>query len=885
MPAQRKPAQVEVKELFLKVSSTIRLLPAAIALAVFATTGCSKLDSDTQNKEVGDHIARAEVFRQQGQYRAALIEARNAISAAPNDDRGKLEAAKLYADMGQAKSALQAIDALSAARQSEQEVIELRADALLQQGKFHSALKALQSVQSSNDIEIRYRIARAKAGAGQTEEARVILLALRDTPRATDAKLQLAHIAIDTGDNTGANEILQEILKQQPDQIEALTQSARLAERSGNLTQAESLLSDALMKLPNTDILLPQRVVVLQNLMTILTRLGRSTESLIYAKVLADANPEGVALQSKLNEGLEAFRAGKLDDAEKLVSEAYEQSPMDYAGILLGMIKYAKKDYAGAAQYLSAHVDPETTPSEVLNAFAASEIRLRQPQRLLDVVGPEQRELIKDPQMKALVGVALMQSGDSAAGERTLLDALQADPDSVPVRTALARYYLASHQADRAISLLKEGIAKNPDASLQQMLVSSYIAAGNMKVALDEASKLAATKPEQAARVHVLGRTALIAKQYDDSEKALKRALQLQPNYRPAQADLAQLMLVRKQPQQAQAIYREIITAAPDNVTALKGFITTLNIQGQDANAIETTVLQLNKSPTARAVLAEYYLHANQADQAQRLLDGNGDDTADSYATRIKQLLALTQGIESLRKGDFDKARELTFNGLRVNPRNADLLILLGQIEISAKAFKEAEKVIEQIAQLQPDSPALKDLRGKLAAAKGDHAAATEQFQHLWKDVKNDSTAVKLYQSLASDDQEKAAAFLVEWQQALPNSGVPWFLQGMQQQTAGNGNKAIELYEAALKRNANNALALNNLAILYSDKSDSRALSLAEKAYQLQPGNAAILDTYGWLLVNNGDAKKGQQLLQKAFDLAPGDSSIKAHIDAAQKTP
>jgi hypothetical protein len=55
------------------------------------------------------------------------------------------------------------------------------------------------------------------------------------------------------------------------------------------------------------------------------------------------------------------------------------------------MIKYAKKDYAGASQYLAAHIDPETAPSEALNAFAASEIRLRKPQKLLEVIGPEQR--------------------------------------------------------------------------------------------------------------------------------------------------------------------------------------------------------------------------------------------------------------------------------------------------------------------------------------------------------------------------------------------------------------------------------------------------------------------------------------------------------------
>jgi len=869
------------------VSPMIRLLPAAIALAALTSAGCSKLDSEAPaGKSLSNYVARAEDYRRQGQYRAALIEARNAIDAAPGDDSGKIEIAKLYSDMGQAKPALKAIDAISAPRQKEHDVILARADALLLQGKYHSALAALQqSTGSDNDAELRFRLAQAKTGLGQTEEARAILLALEGTSRATDAELQLARIEIAAGNDSAANDLLQKILQQQPDHIEALTLSAQQAERSGNLAQAESLLSHALMKVPDTDILLPQKVVVLQSLMTILTRLGRSTESLIYAKVLADANPEGVVLQNKLKQGLEAFRAGKLDTAEQLVTEAYEQSPIDYAGVLLGMIKYAKKDYAGAAQYLATHIDPETAPSEALSAFAASEIRLRQPQRLLEVIGPEQREMINDPEMKALVGVALVQSGDKAAGEDMLLDALRADPDNVPVRTTLARHYLLSGKADRATKLLEEAIAKNPDAGLQRMLVSSQIAAGNMKAALDEAKKIAATKPEQASGLHVLGRTALIAKQYDVSEKALKRALQLQADYKPAQADLAQLMLIRKQPQQAQTIYHDMITATPDNVAALKGFITTLQMQGTDDRNIETTVLQLSKGDTARAVLAEYYLRGNQPDHTQRLLDGisSADTTPDSYAARVRQMLALTQGIVFLQKGDTDKARELTFNGLRVNPRNTDLLALLGQIEIAAKALKEAEKVIDQIAQIQPDAPALKDLRGKLAAANGNRTAATEQFQHLWKDVKNDSTALKLYQSLASEDPQKASTFLAEWQQVLPNSDVPWFLQGMQQQTSGNNTKAVELYEAAIKRNQNNALALNNLALLYSESGDSRALSLAEKAYQLQPKNPAILDTYGWMLVQNQQQQRGIEMLEQAVELAPDNASIAAHL--RQATP
>jgi tetratricopeptide (TPR) repeat protein len=308
------------------VSPKLRLLSLAIAMAVLTGAGCSKLDSEaTAGKDVSNYVSRAEDYRRQGQYRAALIEARNAIDAAPGDDSGKIEMAALYIDMGQAKQALNAIDAVSAPRQKERGVILTRVDALLMQGKYHSAQTVLQSLTGADDdADLRYRQAQIKAGLGQTDEARSLLQGLAGTQRTTDAQLQLARIEIGAGNDNAAAELLQEVLKQQPDNIEALTLSARQAERSGNLAQAESLLSHALMKVPDTDVLLPQKVVVLQNLMTILTRLGRSNESLVYAKVLSDANPEGMVLQNKLKQGLEAFRAGKLDAADQLVTEAYQ---------------------------------------------------------------------------------------------------------------------------------------------------------------------------------------------------------------------------------------------------------------------------------------------------------------------------------------------------------------------------------------------------------------------------------------------------------------------------------------------------------------------------------------------------------------------------------
>jgi cellulose synthase operon protein C len=881
---------------------SIQLLAPFKAVAVIitfalASSGCERFAKDDKpEQKASSHIERAESYRQQGQYRAAIIEARNAIDAAPHDTRGILELATLLNDLNQGKQALRVLEPL--ANNSDRAVVVARADALLAQGKFRSALDYLQAHRSDDDT-IQMRIAQAQASLGQTTEAAAAFIALENSSQAATAKLQLARLRLQQGDSEAANGILQQILQKDPNHIDALVLSAKQAELRGDLENAEALLSKALVNLPQTDIITPQKASVLQHLMPILTKLGRSSESLIYAKVLADADPQGAILQNKLKQGVEAFKADKFDEAENLLTEVYEQTHDDYAGILLGMIKYSKKDYSGAATYLAENADPEIAPDSALKALANSEMQLGQPGKLLELISPEEREHIKDPELKALIGIALVQSGKSTTGEKMLVDALQESPTNTAVRATLARHYLIGHQHEKAISTLEEGLARKTDNGLQRLLVGAYIVAGKSDMAMQVAHKLAETKPEQAVNYYVLGHTALIAQQYTVCDTALQKALSLQANYVPALLDSAQLNLIRHQPQPAAKIYQQLITAntandstdktyvdksSADNTTALKGFITAQEMLGAKAtgNDIENQLLQLTNSDTARAVIAEYYLRNQRRDDATRILSAIDATPGNNYPAYVKQLYALAEASDLLKQKEFKRARQAALEGLRFNSRNIDLLAVLSHIEIASGSTKEAAKIIEQLAQIAPNSLTLINLRATLALATGDTTNASQQFRALWAAAKTDQTANKLYQALAKIDPPSATQFLAEWQTALPNSDSPLLLLAMQYQRGGDTQQAQKFYEATLQKNANNPLALNNLAILYFESSDKRALGMAEKAYALQPKNPAVLDTYGWLLVNDKQQGKGVEILEQARALAPNSQEIIKHLEQAR---
>jgi predicted Zn-dependent protease len=68
---------------------------------------------------------------------------------------------------------------------------------------------------------------------------------------------------------------------------------------------------------------------------------------------------------------------------------------------------------------------------------------------------------------------------------------------------------------------------------------------------------------------------------------------------------------------------------------------------------------------------------------------------------------------------------------------------------------------------------------------------------------------------------------------------------------------------------------------LYYQEKDPRALEVAEQVYKQQPNAAAIADTFGWILLEQGKTARGVEILQKAAELAPENPEISYHYAVA----
>ncbi|GHV75686.1 hypothetical protein AGMMS49942_05070 [Spirochaetia bacterium] len=92
--------------------------------------------------------------------------------------------------------------------------------------------------------------------------------------------------------------------------------------------------------------------------------------------------------------------------------------------------------------------------------------------------------------------------------------------------------------------------------------------------------------------------------------------------------------------------------------------------------------------------------------------------------------------------------------------------------------------------------------------------------------------------------------------------------------------EAVEYYEKALDLDNNNTTAMNGLGYILADTGEdpARGLRFCRKAVDKAPQNAAYLDSLGWAYYKTGDTHESRIWLRRAFDLAPHNSDIRAHM-------
>ena len=156
-----------------------------------------------------------------------------------------------------------------------------------------------------------------------------------------------------------------------------------------------------------------------------------------------------------------------------------------------------------------------------------------------------------------------------------------------------------------------------------------------------------------------------------------------------------------------------------------------------------------------------------------------------------------------------------------------------------------------------PDVAVAHYFEGKILAAEGKWDPAGTELQRT---VELDPNFVAAYDLLvqtyvATNRLPQAINQLQALLSKNPNNASSLMTLALIYEQINDYPKARDAYEKLLSINPDFVPALNNLAYLYTERLNdlNKAYDLARKAHDLQPQDAAVADTLGWVLYKRGD--------------------------------
>jgi tetratricopeptide (TPR) repeat protein len=106
------------------------------------------------------------------------------------------------------------------------------------------------------------------------------------------------------------------------------------------------------------------------------------------------------------------------------------------------------------------------------------------------------------------------------------------------------------------------------------------------------------------------------------------------------------------------------------------------------------------------------------------------------------------------------------------------------------------------------------------------------------------------------------------------------FLQGSIYERQKKFDLAEQAFRQVLQQNPSNSMALNYLGYMLADHNShlEEALTLIKKALDFDPQNGAYLDSLGWAYFKLGNYDQAEENLRRAADKSPNDATVQDHL-------
>lgn len=871
---------------------------------ILMATGCGK-------ETPQEHISNARQAIAKHDNKTAIIELKNALKQEPNNAEARALLGNAYVDSGDALSAEKELRQATKLGAKKANILPGLGQALLMQGKHKEVLDEIQldagldAAQASEVLAVR---GNALMSLGQPDQARASFnQALQKFPDNADVYLGLASLSVAAKDLPEAHRQIDLALQKEPKKVAAMQFKGDLLRYQGKHDQALDIY----------------RKIISNDSRNISARLAAATLLMETGKMDEARGEVETAYSIAKNSPLVNYTKALLDYQQKQYKAAQDallvvlkNNPDHISSILLmGRVETALGSFMQAETRFNRVLALQHDNEMAMTQLALMWLAMNNPQKAEQAIAPMVAKGQQDAQLLAMLGEINAKKGQYNKASEYFEKAAKLLPQNPGVQTALGMSQLASGKSEAGLRHLEAASELDPaQYRADILLVQYYLNRKEFDHALTAAAKLQVKQPKNPLSYNLVGGAYLGKKEPVKARQSFEQALKVDPVFIPAALNLARLDIQDKRPNDAIKRFEGVLEKDANNIEAMLALSELFVLQGKTSDALKLLERAVETKPdnlNANISLIQHYARAGDLKKAVNV--ARQAKNADNKSPKLLELLAQTQLQAKDLAGALDSYKELAVllpdspevfvklagvyarkndqvsavstldKVIRLKPDYLPAQIALASLHQQAGKTDEAVKIAKSLQQKYPKSASGFMLEGDILLFKKEFNKAAALYDRAYGINQGSELAIRSHAAWSNaGNAANAERRIRDWLRSHPSDDKARGYLAQFYQRAGQIKAAVIENEIIVKQQPRNAVALNNLALLYQTLADPRAIGIAEQAYQLGKNSPAILDTLGWLLVSSAkDLKRGTDMLGQAVGFAPDQPEISYHYGAA----
>lgn len=882
-------------------AKSLRVSLRALAAVVVITTIAACSDT----LDPAEALARGKELLRSGDISSAVIELKNAVQGAPDDADARAALGRAYLEIRDGPAALKEFRRARSLGQQSDELNQDVVKALILSGEMDEAATELALYSDEGNARWLTLQGLLDLAVGRFEEARSALeRALEIEPNNIEARRAAVSAAIGLGEPAAAREEVDAALKLTENDFDIWMLKGELDRHDKKFPESIESYTRALEIVPNSPLALLQRAgarVALEDIDGAIRDLDAIGE-------VSNEDPRAVFLRALI-----ARHRGQPNAALRYLRQILVVVP-DHRPTLLqaATIHYEAGEFTQAAEYVERLLTIDPGNAEYQRMRGAIQLAAGNLNTGFGDLENVEIADFTDPKLLALLGTAYLRHGKIERGTESLKRALELDPKSVPIRTQLAFSRMRAGEFPKALEELAAVRRDDPNFMLAAVLQTfGHAALKQNDEAFAIADELVESNPKAAIVRNLRGYLHASLGDDEAARKDFQAAVAADSAFFPAYFNLSRLAIKDGDYGQARTLLKNVLDQNANQAEALLYLAVIKQREKDQAGAAELWIQAAEHNPDSiepRVFLSRHYRQIGDVTNAKRyaeeafrvgpyvpaaqfefatlnLYAGDAEKAVPAIDALIERFPNAVEPLELRARaqemtGDLGSLKGTLQKMIDLAPGSPRGRVALARLHLQQGEYAEAR--IQADALREDDRFVAEgfDLLGDVLYAEGSLAEAGQAFEKSHELKPTSQSLLKLNavkRSLGGENSE----MLDEWLSTNPDDAGVRIVKATADLAEGKTETAVANYEKVLESAPENIVALNNLAWLYDEKDDPRALEYAKRAYDLAPARPEISDTYGWILFRAGNMEQALGLLQKAAAGDGDNADIRYHLASA----